>query len=75
MNQSTPMRRRVFLVGLTMPILVPIMRARAQGFVPPTPPGRAPFGLNWGMSFESVRKLFPNSAGRSASPDSGRFAS
>ncbi len=59
MNQSTPMRRRVFLVGLTMPILVPIMRARAQGFVPPTPPGRAPFGLNWGMSFESIRKLFP----------------
>ena len=59
MNQSTPMRRRVFLVGLTMPILVPILRARAQGFVPPTPPGGAPFGLNWGMSFESIRKLFP----------------
>jgi hypothetical protein len=54
MNRTTLLRRHLLLGGLTMPALVPI--ARAQGSAAP-PPGKAPFGLTWGMSAESVRSL------------------
>lgn len=50
------MCRRVFLVGLTMPILA-ITSARAQGSAAPTQPGRAPFQLTWGMSVKNIRDL------------------
>jgi hypothetical protein len=57
MNQTTLLRRRVLLGGLTMPALVPIARARAQGAAAPPPTVRASFGLTWGMSENSARRL------------------
>lgn len=54
MNRTIPLRRRVLLGGLTIPVLVPIARARAQGSAAPPQPRKAPFGLTWGMSVESI---------------------
>ena len=55
MNQPTPFRRTL-LKCLTMPMLLPMGRASAQGSTAPTQPSRAPFGLTWGMSVELVHE-------------------
>jgi hypothetical protein len=48
--------------------LAPTARARAQGSAAQPQPGRAPFGLIWGMSAESVHKLVEDAVGPDLAP-------